>query len=161
MVKGNGSCQHHQLLKAVLDHDPCAAKDKASESNDSGEKPGISTPAVERAEGTSGESNEVATIESFTAEEEILYITTYAERYNVRDPKYISWLTINHPDENYHTFLPLIEHFPDAEVPEEISVSVDPSTTDNFPSESNNQMLEPDSISDEVQPLVTKVVPWQ
>ena len=99
-----------------------------------------------------GESNEVATTESFTAEEEILYNTRYAEGYNVHDPKYISWLTINHPDENYDTFLPLIEHFPDAKVPEVISVSVDPSTTDNLPLESNNQMLEPGSICDEVLP---------
>ena len=107
---------------------------------------------VERAEGTSGESNEVATTESFTAEEEILYNTRYAEGYNVYDPKYISWLKINHPDENYGTFLPLIEHFP-----EEVSVLVDPSTTDNLPLESNNQMLEPGSISDEVLPGSTPI----
>ena len=57
--------------------------------------------------------------------------------------------------------MPLIEHFPDADVLEEIPVSVDPSTTDNLPLESNNQMLEPGSISDEVLPastLVAKIV---
>ena len=153
IISGFKSCGIYPFNpKAILDHDPCAAKDKVSESNDSSEQLGVSTPAVERAEGTSGESNEVTTTESFTAEEEILYNTRYAEGYNVHDPKYISWLNINHPDENYGTFLPLIEHFPDSDVPEEIPVSVDPSTTDNLPLESNNQMLEPGSISDEVLP---------
>ena len=60
--------------KALLDHDPCPSKDKVSEaeSNSSG---AVSTPAVERAEDTSGESNSNSSTESFTAEEEILYNT--------------------------------------------------------------------------------------
>ena len=47
----------------------------------------------------------------------------------------------------------MIDHFPDANVPEELSVSVDPSPTDMSPLlESYDHMLEPASISDEGLP---------
>ena len=140
--------------KAVLYHDPCASKDKVSEaeSNSSGAQPSVSTPAVERAEDTSSESNSNSLTELFTAEKEILYNTRYTEGYNVHDPKYVSWLKINHPDENFDAFLPLIDNFTDANVPEELSVSVDPSPTDISPLESHDCMLEPASISDEGLP---------
>ena len=75
--------------KAVLDHDPCASKDKVSESNNSGARPSVFTPAVERAEDTSGESNSNSPTKLFTAEEEILYNTRYTEGYNVHDLKYV------------------------------------------------------------------------
>ena len=47
---------------------------------------------------------------------------------------------------DFDSFIPLIEHFPDANLPEEASVSVDTaSTTDMLP---DNQTLEDDVISD-------------
>ena len=52
----------------------------------------------------------------------------------VHDSKYVAWLKINHPDIDFDSFMPLIEHFPDANLPEEGSVSVDTdSTTDTLP----------------------------
>ena len=67
--------------------------------------------------------------ESFTAEEEILYQTQYSEGYDLHDPKYISWVRINHPDENCEGFSTLMKCFQDASIPEEIPVSLCADTT--------------------------------
>ena len=41
---------------------------------------------------------------------------------------------LGHPDMDFDSFMPLIEHFPDVNLPEEVSVSVDTdSTTDTLP----------------------------
>ena len=44
-------------------------------------------------------------IESFTAEEEILYQTRYSEGYDLNDPKYISWLKSTIPMKTVIHFL--------------------------------------------------------
>ena len=59
----------------------------------------------------------------FTSEEENLYQTQYSGGYDIHDPKYISWIKINHSNKNCERFL-LMKHFPEAFLPEEIPVVV-------------------------------------
>ena len=53
---------------------------------------------------------------------------------------YVAWLRTNHPDSDFDSFVPLIDHFPDASLPEEASISVDVNATTDR--ESDNQTLQ-------------------
>ena len=55
-------------------------------------------------------------------------------------------LTNNHPDTNFDSFMALIEHFSDANLPEDVSVSVDTASTTDM--EPDFQALQQDTISD-------------
>ena len=68
---------------------------------------------------------EDAACESFTAEDEMLYERRHSEGYDLYDPKYISWLKIKYSNEDCERFESLIDHFPDASLLEEMSVSSD------------------------------------
>ena len=80
---------------------------------------------------------------SFTAEEELLFDTRYAEGYNLYDPRYIAWLKVVHPEESCKNFVSLIDHFPDATSPEVVPVLSDAAlggSTPNLLSEVTDQV---------------------
>ena len=49
-------------------------------------------------------------MDTFTPEEEALFVIRYNEGYDLADPRYLSWLQLNHPEDNCQD---LIEHFED------------------------------------------------
>ena len=157
IISGFKSCGIYPFNpKAVLDHDPCVSGSKDCGSRD-GDSLSDSTPMVEGDAQQSIENSNSdikrARDELFTADEEALYRTQYSEGYNLHDPKYISWLKINHPDEDSERFLPLIGHFPDANMPEEIPVLLDTvSTNDTTLLQSDEQLMEPISICERILP---------
>ena len=132
--------------KAVLDHDPCCASSRADSSSQIITTPMEDSTDNDQASTESSSNIEDAAVESFTSEEEILYTTRYNEGYNVYDPRYVAWLRTNHPDSDFDSFVPLIDHFPDASVPEEVSISVDATSTTDI--ESDNQTLQHSANSD-------------
>ena len=130
--------------KAVLDHDPCCASNRADSSSLI-----ITTPmedSTDNYQASTESSGNIAAVESFTSEKEILYTTRYNERYNLYDPRYFAWLRTNHPDSDFDSFVRLIDHFPDASLPEEVSISVDATSTTDI--ESDNQTLQHSTNSD-------------
>ena len=66
---------------------------------------------------------------SFTPE--MLFNTRYIEGYNLYDPRYIAWLKVSHPEEDFENFLSLSDHFPDATTPEAVSMLLDAETLGN------------------------------
>ena len=134
--------------KAVLDHDPCCASKRTDSSSQNSTTPMEDCAGYHHASAESSGNVEDAAVESFTAEEEVLYNTRYAEGYNVHDPKYVAWLRINHPDTDFDSFVSLIEHFPDANLPEKVLVSVDTASTSDM--EPDNQTLQHGAISDDL-----------
>ena len=134
--------------KAVLDHDPCCTSKHADSSSQSITTATEGSSGNHHASTESSGNAEVVPVESFTAEEEVLYTTRYTEGYNVNDPKYVAWLRINHPDSDFDSFVPLIDYFPDADLPEEVSVSVDTASTSDI--ESDIQTLQHGAFSDDL-----------
>ena len=134
--------------KAVLDHDPCCVSKRTDSSSQNSTTPMEDCAGYHHASAESSGNIEDAAVESFTAEEEVLYNTRYAEGYNVHDPKYVAWLRINHPDTDFDLFVSLIEHFPDANLPEKVLVSVDTASTSDM--EPDNQTLQHGAISDDL-----------
>jgi len=56
-------------------------------------------------EHTDGENMEPAS--SFMPEEEHLFLRRFEEGFNLPDPRYISWLRLNHPEADFTVFFPL------------------------------------------------------
>ena len=77
----------------------------------------------------------------------------------MHDPKYISWLKINHLDENCEGFstycegfLILMGCFQAASIPEEIPVSLCADTTNDMCFEGDNQLARPAGACDTILP---------
>ena len=125
--------------KAVLDHDPCEPKlpdPSAPQTSDAAQcyssqassltQCGSSTSAssshgamdtftpeasslTQSGSSTSASSSHGAT-DTFTPEEEARFVIRYNEGYDLPDPRYLSWLQLNHPEDNRQD---LMEHFED------------------------------------------------
>jgi len=102
---------YHFNLRAVLDHDPCNDVSITDEVTHDG-----------TSENSQLEEDTDSASVSFTAEEELKYSTRFAEGYNLYDPKYVAWLKVSHPEEDFSRFLSLSEYFPDAVTSDELSV---------------------------------------
>ena len=105
---------------AVLDHDPCICQSNSSSGSIS-----ESVITADILQPNDDSNTEDTVCESFTAEDEIHYERRHSEGYDLYDPKYISWLKIKYPNEDCERFKSLIEHFPDASVLEEVTVTSD------------------------------------
>ena len=138
--------------------DPCVSRSQNSESSN-GSTPMVEGDLQQPNDNDSSHIIDKDRIESFMAEEEILYQTRYSEGYDLNDTKYISWLKINHPSEDCDKFCNLMMHFPNASIPEEIPVSLDSvSTDDNTALESDDQLVEPVDVCEAILPGLTPVV---
>jgi len=105
-------------------HDPCKGAE-SNNANDDSQPNATEGDMMQHTNSGSDNNTENTITESFTADEESLYNTRYTEGYNLNDPKYISWLEVNHLDIDYEQFFPMIEHFPDVSVLHETPIELE------------------------------------
>jgi len=118
--------------KEVFDHDPCASENNDVSENDESPLEHSFEGSIVMQQGSSKtENSQIDTsitnngdTTTFTTEE-LLFNTQYIEGYNLHDSRYIAWLSINYPEEDHERFLPLIDYFPEATMPDGVPVSLD------------------------------------
>ena len=99
--------------KAVLDHDPCEPKisdPSAPQTSDAAQCYSSQASSLTQCGSSTSDSSSHGAMDTFTPEEEARFVIRYNEGYDLPDPRYLSWLQLNHPEDNCQD---LMEHFED------------------------------------------------
>ena len=118
--------------KAVLDHDPCEPKlldpsapqtsDSAPQTSDAAQCYSSQANSLTQCGSSTSASSSHGATDTFTPEEEARFLIRYNEGYDLPDPRYLSWLQLNHPEDNCRD---LMEHFVDLTPLDSIDIAFD------------------------------------
>ena len=111
IISGFKTCRIYPFNpKGVLDHDPCELKISKPKSSDTSQCYSSEASSSMQCESSTADNSSHSVADTFTPEEEARFIIQYNEGCDLPDPRYLSWLQLNHPEQNFQA---LIELFPD------------------------------------------------